>query len=76
MEYFEKGKTYTFEEIKEIYTNASAKELEHFVESVQKSDEKDPMFNSLITMLCMQTMASINSRMFSERKENKENKEN
>lgn len=75
MDYFEKGKTYTFEEIEEIYKNASAKELKNFIDSTEKADTKDPMFSTLVTMLCMQTMASLNSIMFNER-ENKESEEN
>lgn len=75
MEYFEEGKTYTFEEIQEVYKNASARELKTFTESVEKSGTNDLMFNSMVTMLCMQTMANLNNTMFSKRV-NKENKEN
>ena len=75
MEYFEEGKTYTFEEIQEVYRNASARELKNFTESVEKSGANDLMFNSMVTMLCMQTMANLNNTMFSKRV-NKEDKEN
>lgn len=75
MEYFEKEKTYTYEEIRETYLNASAKALEDFTKGLDKVENKDPMFTSLMIMMNMQLLASMNSLMFSERNNNEE-KEN
>lgn len=75
MEYFEKEKTYTYEEIRETYLNASTKALEDFTKGLNKIENKDPMFTSLMIMMNMQLLASMNSLMFSERNNNEE-KEN
>ena len=75
MEYFEKEKTYTYDEIRETYLNASAKALEDFTKGLDKVENKDPMFTSLMIMMNMQLLASMNSLMFSERNNNEE-KEN
>lgn len=74
MEYFEKGKTYTFEEIQEIYKYASAVALKNNIEGLNVGDKKDPLFDAMISMIIMQTLASLNNIMFSERK-NKESEE-
>lgn len=75
MEYFEKEKTYTYDEIRETYLNASAKALEDFTKGLDKVENKDPMFTSLMIMMNMQLLASMNSLMFSKRNNNEE-KEN
>ena len=73
MEYFEKGKTYTFEEIQEIYKNASAREMKNSVNDIIGASEGDPMFGAMLSMIVMQTLAHLNNRMFENNKENKEN---
>lgn len=72
---FEEGKSYTRDEIKEIYTQASAKELNDMLESIEKSGSNDMLFNSMVSMLTMQVLSGVNSRLFS-KKEVKEDKEN
>lgn len=75
MEYFEKDKTYTFDEIKEIYKNASAVALERFMKDIDNADVKDPMFTLMLSMTAMELMSSMHAIMFCERV-NKEDKEN
>ena len=74
MEYFEKDKTYTFDEIKEIYNNASAVSLKKFMEKIDDDDVKDPMFTLILSVTATEIMASIHATMFSGRK-NKESEE-
>ena len=73
MEYFEEGKTYTFEEIQEIYKNASAREMKNSIDSINDASEGDPMFGAMLSMVVMQTLAHLNNIMFENDKENKEN---
>lgn len=73
MEYFEEGKTYTFEEIQEIYKNASAREMKDSIDSISDASEGDPMFGAMLSMVVMQTLAHLNNIMFENSKENKEN---
>ena len=68
MEYFEKEKTYSYEEIKDTYLNASAKVLEKFTRNLENVENKDPMFGALTTMLNMQLLADMYGMMFSEKK--------
>lgn len=77
MEYFEKEKTYSYEEIKDTYLNASAKVLEKFTRNLENVENKDPMFGTLTTMLNMQLLADMYGMMFSEKNNNNnEEKEN
>ena len=57
MEYFEKEKTYSYEEIKDTYLNASAKVLEKFTKNLENVENKDSMFGTLSTMLNLQSLA-------------------
>ena len=75
MEYFEKEKTYSYEEIKDTYLNASAKVLEKFTKNLENVENKDPMFGTLSTMLNLQLLTNMYSMMFRERNNNEE-KEN
>ena len=75
MEYFEKEKTYSYEEIKDTYLNASAKVLEKFTKNLENVENKDPMFGTLSTMLNLQLLSNMYSMMFRERNNNEE-KEN
>ena len=74
MKYFEEGKTYTYDEIKEIYTDISDVELKELMESIKKSGINDIMFSSMISMLCMQTLSNLDNKMFAKRT-NKESEE-
>lgn len=74
MEYFEKDKTYNFEEIQEIYKNASARAIEKFSKMVDSTDSKDPMFDLMLTVTAMEIMGNMYSIMFAEK--NKKDKEN
>ncbi len=74
MEYFEKDKTYTFDEIKEIYNNASAVTLKKFMEKIDNDDVKDPMVTLILSVTATELMANMHATMFSERK-NKESEE-
>ena len=74
MEYFEKDKTYTFDEIKEIYGNASAVTLKKFMEKIDNDDVKDPMFTLILSVTATELMANMHTIMFSGRK-NKESEE-
>ena len=75
MEYFEKEKTYSYEEIKDTYLNASDKVLEKFTRNPENVENKDPMFGTLTTVLNLQLLANMYSMMFRE-KNNNEEKEN
>ena len=70
MEYFEKEKTYSYEEIKDTYLNASTKVLEEFTRNLENVENKDPMFGALTTVLNMQLLANMYSMMFRERNNN------
>ena len=72
---FEEGKSYTRDEIKEIYTRVSAEELNDMLKSIEKSGSNDMFFNSMISMLTMQVLSGVNARLFG-KKEVKEDKEN
>ena len=70
MEYFEKEKTYSYEEIIDTYLNASTKVLEEFTRNLENVENKDPMFGALTTVLNMQLLANMYSMMFRERNNN------
>ena len=72
MEYFEKEKTYSYEEIKDTYLNASAKVLEKFTRNPENVENKDPMFGTLTTVLNLQLLANMYSMMFREKNNNEE----
>ena len=75
MEYFEKEKTYSYEEIKDTYLDASAKVLEKLTRNLENVENKDPMFGTLTNILNLELLANMYSTMFRERNNNEE-KEN
>lgn len=75
MEYFEKEKTYSYEEIIDTYLDASAKVLEKLTRNLENVENKDPMFGTLANMLNLELLANMYSTMFRERNDNEE-KEN
>lgn len=75
MEYFEKEKTYSYEEIIDTYLDASAKVLEKLTRNLENVENKDPMFGTLANMLNLELLANMYSTMFRERNNNEE-KEN
>lgn len=73
----EKNKTYTYEEIKEIYTSASAKAIKNFNEDYRQVLEKENKEDSIdFIVFCIQNLmlgAEIASKLFE--KENEVNKD-
>ncbi len=68
---FEKGKTYTYDEIEKIVNSGTSRAITKFVDDYTKKDNSENL--TLVSLLSIACGCSIMLELFSEKKEGEEN---